>query len=857
MKYKLKSMIILVLIMTALFFVPSGVKASGSQILFTSTADFDAGTKGTDAIPLNFFARNGVSQPINFVSYPSAQTFAGKTYVVYQGADSISDAATPNPYIVVYDNTTGLWAGPYKIADGPLTNDDHGAPAILILPNGNIHVFYGGHSSAEKHSVSNVNDPSTWTAKVGLTSADWTYPTPVYYNGKIYLFIRESSGDDTHTWIDLWTSTNEGDSWTGPSVLIDFGTATGIYKGNVELWADRVWMAWSCVGGGVCPSGSFRENFYAAYYNISSAKMFAKFGGGADVDLGTTIDKTEADTYCLIESTQGGTNHNYGSTQANLGVIHLDYLGRPTVVYDAQVADGSWKYRWSRFLAGTDWIAVTNITSSKAEENRGDFIINPGVDTYKLWLTTGNFDSTGRTGSIERWDYTEIGGWSKTNTVLDAANTRRTMGNPMIVKDNTANGIRVIFAENFVDTYNANVSWQLHLYAVSDFGLVKRTWADPYQKVATNTDNSLVSAGTFKLTPYSKDYFNLTSVDYGNSPFWQYGMFRAGTDLGSENLTSNGDVAGQLNMNFVTGSANTDQFGLISLNPVSGDFDFRIDPIDNKVSTARFQLGFYNEPVVSYLSSATVDGLMYEQFWQSGSGGDRRFTANSVTNGVPTTIGSMTQFTGGNSWPRDMRIVKAGTSLTFYYNSTNADTWVQDETTTFSTSSNLYLSISQGANSARYSQWNVDRLRTITGGPFGYAPVGTWTSPVQTFDGDNVNTIVVNYTGASASAYIDSLSLLSSSGGILYQNTTKITSGTSVTYTIGASDSLYGIDWKVQLRLVGGASSLTVTDITVNLAHTGLSIALNDGPWILGFFTLLTLGLIGAVALRRKRGGHR
>src|SRR3989304_6665795 len=59
--------------------------AAVSTTTWTSTADFDSGTKAEGIVARNFFATNGVSQPNNFINYPSAADFNGRTYAVNQG----------------------------------------------------------------------------------------------------------------------------------------------------------------------------------------------------------------------------------------------------------------------------------------------------------------------------------------------------------------------------------------------------------------------------------------------------------------------------------------------------------------------------------------------------------------------------------------------------------------------------------------------------------------------------------------------------------------------------------------------------------------------------------------------------
>src|SRR5205807_6820699 len=110
----------------------------------------------------------------------------------------------------------------------------------------------------------------------------------------------------------------------------------------------------------------------------------------------------------------------------------------------------------------------------------------------------------------------------------------------------------------------------------------------------------------------------------------------------------------------------------------------------------------------------------------------------------------------------------------------------------------------------------------------------------------------VNYTGASSSFYISEVALLDSSGAILYRDTTKRTSGTTATTTIpdDTKFSLAGVNFKVRVSLRGdGSGSPNMSEITVAMIRSTISMALFDAPWLQGFFMLLTLGLVGAFAI--------
>src|SRR3989337_1925085 len=145
--------------------------AAVSTTTWTSTADFDAGTKG-DPGPL-WFAENGVDQPLNWINSPAAVYDSGRTYVVWQGDSDFS------PYITYYDHAAGTWATPVRIRnDNPLgvTSDGHGVPALTIGTDGRLHVFCCSHDTSMLYSRStNPRDISSWTAMASPATFA-TYP---------------------------------------------------------------------------------------------------------------------------------------------------------------------------------------------------------------------------------------------------------------------------------------------------------------------------------------------------------------------------------------------------------------------------------------------------------------------------------------------------------------------------------------------------------------------------------------------------------------------------------------------------------------------------------------------------------
>src|SRR3972149_11134880 len=138
--------------------------SAASSVTWTSTADFDAGTKPEPSVAKNWFAENGVQGVLGILSHPSSFFSVDRTYVTWLGPDSSGSVFNDSPWITYYNHTTGAWASPVKIADCVLSGaacDDHSNPAILVTSDGFLHVFYKNHVTPQRYARStNARDIS-------------------------------------------------------------------------------------------------------------------------------------------------------------------------------------------------------------------------------------------------------------------------------------------------------------------------------------------------------------------------------------------------------------------------------------------------------------------------------------------------------------------------------------------------------------------------------------------------------------------------------------------------------------------------------------------------------------------------
>lgn len=128
---------------------------------------------------------------------------------------------------------------------GAFYADDHNAPGILALTNGDYLAIYTGHNT-EKLSYWRIFDGTTWSAEQiydwntipGGADFNTTYSNPHYMSaegGRIHNFSR----GNFHGSPNLITSDDEGQTWTYRGVLAT-NENVGYVNGYFEYWGNGV-----------------------------------------------------------------------------------------------------------------------------------------------------------------------------------------------------------------------------------------------------------------------------------------------------------------------------------------------------------------------------------------------------------------------------------------------------------------------------------------------------------------------------------------------------------------------------------------------------------------------------------------
>lgn len=376
----------------------------------------------------------------------SAYYYNGRTYVTWQGSNE-------DPYVAYYDSATKTWTGPVRVGHNPLSNDDHGAPAILVDNSGYIHIMYGSHESAQQYAKStNPEDISAWTAMPDPVSFGATYPNLVKdSSGNIYFIYRGSAhaGDTIECIIK---STDGGATWSAPQNMIDVYTTNpgdavyALWGFQYEASLNRIHLAWVRLNA----TSALREDVYYAYLNLNDNNMYSVSG----TNFGTTITQTEADANCKVVDS--------GKTvETNMATVRVDSTGKPYITY---VVGSGWsdEYNFTRWT-GSAWSAPVTITTTDTVSNGLEFFVHSSTN-IEAYLVGGTPDYQ-RGGDIERWSW-DGSTWTKVSTILRKADAGGTYGLNFLVRVANGGPLEIIF-----DQVNVNGDGGANEYTVSNLGI--------------------------------------------------------------------------------------------------------------------------------------------------------------------------------------------------------------------------------------------------------------------------------------------------------------------------------------------------------------------------------------------------
>lgn len=215
------------------------------------------------------------------------------TYVVYRGPDA-------DPYATAYDHDTGAFAEPTRIGENPLSNqDNHGPPSVVIDDDGHMLAFYGSHG--QYHQVARTTSPkdvSDWENLGEMNDVPGgTYPSPVRYDGDVYVLYRAGPPWDKPTYpsaqyATLVRTSDGGRSFEDLGPILDVSghpdEISICYVKDISIRDDRFHVTWFVCHDHAAPvtaASQHRSGIYHGVYDPNDGSMYDLAGNEYEAPL--------------------------------------------------------------------------------------------------------------------------------------------------------------------------------------------------------------------------------------------------------------------------------------------------------------------------------------------------------------------------------------------------------------------------------------------------------------------------------------------------------------------------------------------------------------------------------------------
>ena len=425
---------------------------------------------------VDYFANNGLGNPVAVVQHPAGIYHKGITYVCYQGPFE-------DPYIVSYNHTSKEWKGPYKAGTSEMgkdpnrKTDNHGKPSMMIDDAGYIHITFGGHGATKKygenplgnyhygknkHVVSKYPlDISTWEELENIPPFGTYNQLIKMDNGDLYLFYRH--GAHRSNWV-YQKSTDDGRTFDEPVSFLK-------HKRRTDMEAEDSWYPWITKGqeddlhivfdyhlcSDTTPQtkglGHIAKR-YDIYYMVFNTKSNV-WKNIKEEMLAIPVTREEADEKALVARTPGNWTFQ--------GVVDLDPDGNPHIgmTIGTEIEDSRRSapktlnyFKWD----GTNWIHAKNTGLPIGD---GDIEVqSPKIISFYLEATENGF------GEVSRWDSSDGGEiFVKAKTYLRKSKSSFAISSLI---ENPHPDARLIVAEHLPGKQHKN------MYLLGDQGAVLR-----------------------------------------------------------------------------------------------------------------------------------------------------------------------------------------------------------------------------------------------------------------------------------------------------------------------------------------------------------------------------------------------
>jgi hypothetical protein len=216
--------------------------------------------------------------------------------------------------------------------------DDHANPAIQVLADGRLRVFYSAHYGDFMYyrTTRNPEDITSWDAPLTIPvnspgTKGYTYPNPIHLSaeGTSYLFWRGGNHNPTFS-----TQADGAATWSPARTLV-FVSGQRPYIKYDTNGIDTINFAFT----NAHPAAVADVNIYYAAYRAGG---IFRANGTRIANLGTAIAPSQADT--VYDTSRKAWVHD----------VAIDATGRPVIVFASFATTSDHRYMYSRWT-GTRW----------------------------------------------------------------------------------------------------------------------------------------------------------------------------------------------------------------------------------------------------------------------------------------------------------------------------------------------------------------------------------------------------------------------------------------------------------------------------------------------------------------------
>jgi hypothetical protein len=224
--------------------------------------------------------------------------------------------------------------------------DDHANPALQILPDGRLRVFYSAHYGDFMYyrTTRNPEDISSWDAPLTIPvnspgTKGYTYPNPIHLGAErtSYLFWRGGNHNPTFS-----TQADGATTWSPARTLV-FVSGQRPYIKYDTNGTDTIHFAFTNAHPGAVADVNI---YYAAY----RAGGIFRANGTRIASIGTAITPSQADT--VYDTSRKAWIHD----------VAIDAAGRPVIVFASFASTSDHRYMYARWT-GTRWL-TSEITAA-------------------------------------------------------------------------------------------------------------------------------------------------------------------------------------------------------------------------------------------------------------------------------------------------------------------------------------------------------------------------------------------------------------------------------------------------------------------------------------------------------------